>query len=131
MMVAGNQLWLGSGKGEVLIFAISEAVPEAETTIAELEQSSSEATAGSVALGAVGHGLLTPELPIHSDDTSSVNEKNKTSHYRNRRTAFGRTLRGPSTKLVPKRTPSVFQLQFKCSHQISHAESVRVLLSLE
>ena len=128
MMVAKDELWLGTGKGVVLIFAVSEAVPETEAAIAELEQSSSEQAAHSEEPGTIGHGLLTPQLPVGSDDAFSIVG---TSRYWSRCAAFGRTLRGPSTKLAPKKGPAVFQLQFQSSHQMQvHAESVRVLLSI-
>ena len=130
MLGARDELWLGTGKGVVLIFTVSEAVPEMEAAIAELERTSSEPTIHSGEPGTEGHGLLTPQLPEGSVDTPSTTPTEKTSRYRNRRAAFGRTLRGPSTKLAPKKGPAVFQLQFQSSHQILHAESVRVLLYL-
>ena len=89
---------------------MSEAVPETEAAIVELEQSSSEPTAHSEEPGTVGHGLLTPQLPAGSDDAFSIVG---TSRYWSRCAAFGRTLRGPSTKLAPKKGPAVFQLQFQ------------------
>ena len=35
-MVAGNQLWIGTGRGVVLIFTVSVAVIETEAVIAKL-----------------------------------------------------------------------------------------------
>ena len=127
-MVVGRELWVGTGKGVVVICSVSEAVAEKEAAIAKLLQSSSEA-AVSQQPGPAGQGLLTPELDRSSEDTQSSKEM-EDSPLRTRRTAFGRTLRVPQTRLPSKKAPAVFRLQFKSSHKIVQAESVRVLLSV-
>ena len=128
MMVVGNQLWLGTGKGVVLTFTVSEAVSETEAAIAELVHSSSEQVVQAEEPGTAGQGLLTQD--VDSDKAASSGETSANYHYLKRRGAFGRTLRGPSTKLVQKKSPAVFQLNYKSSSKIVDAESVKVLVSM-
>ena len=128
LMVVKNQLWLGTGKGVVAIFSVSEAVPEVEAAIAQLVQRKSEQVVQAQQPATAGQGLLTPEITGGSEEAPSAV---RDSPYQNRRTAFGRTLHGPPTKSAPKKSPSVFQLQFESTFKIVHAESVRVLLSLK
>lgn len=139
-MVAGTKLWLGTGKGVVLIFSVSGAVPETEAAIARLAQNTNELAVATEAeergsCGA-GHGLVTAGLAgegasqeIHLPSIEPTWRRNRSDYYRNRRTAFGRTLRGPSMRQV-QRSPAVFQLQYESSYQLVQAESVRVLLSM-
>ena len=134
MLVAGQWLWVGTGKGLVLIFNISRAVPETETAIAVLAQKSSETAtlaAEEHSSNGTGHGLLTAEL---AETSPIIEEPNpgrtaRSDYYHNRRTAFGRTLRGPSMKQA-KLLPAVFQLQYENSYHLAQAESVKVLLSM-
>lgn len=133
MMVVGKWLWLGTGKGLVVIFNISR-VPESETAIAVLTQKSSEnaALTSEEASNDTGHGLLTADLA----ETTEIETKNVrgtgSDYYRNRRTAFGRTLRGPSMKQIKKaqQMPAVFQCQYENSYQLAQSEAVKVLLSM-
>lgn len=134
-MVAGNQLWIGTGKGVVLIFTVSVAVIETEAVIAKLVRDKTSFSILTEGPGdrETGHGLVTAELASVSQElrnTEPLEKKGgRNEYYRNRRTAFGRTLRGPSMKQTQK-SPAVFQLEFESSYQLEQAEPVRVLLSM-
>ena len=132
-MVADCRLWLGTGKGMVLIFSVS-AVPETEAAIAQLAQDTSElavVTEDVRGSSTAGHGLVTAGLAGASQEAASTEPAGRRAkgHFVNRRTAFGRTLRGPSRKPA-ERSPEVFQLHYVSSYQLVHGESVRVLLPL-
>ena len=132
-MVADRRLWLGTGKGMVLIFSVS-AVPETEAAIAQLAQDTSElavVTEDVRGNSTAGHGLVTAGLAGGSQEAASTEPAGRRAkgHFVNRRTAFGRTLRGPSRKPA-ERSPEVFQLHYVSSYQLVHGESVRVLLPL-
>jgi hypothetical protein len=134
LMVADSRLWVGTGKGMVLIFSVS-AVPETEAAIAQLAQDTRELAVlvedGGSSSSTAGHGLVTAALAGGSQEaaTTEPTARRGKSHYVNRRTVFGRTLRGHSRKPV-ERSPAVFQLHYGSSYQLVQAESVRVLLSL-
>lgn len=144
-MVAGGYLWVGTGKGVVVVFSVSEAVPETKAVIAQLAQNTNELAVVAVEEGSstrTGQGLVTAGLtgegaPQEIDETSaeSTQRKDRSDYFKNRRTAFGRTLRGPSTRQTKTNTstspsPAIFQLHYESSHQLAQAESVRVLLSM-
>lgn len=146
-MVAGDHLWLGTGKGVVVVFSVSEAVPETEAAIAQLAQNTSEPAvvtveeAGSSASKA-GQGLVTAGLTGGEGASQEIDEpstestwRERTDYYQNRRTAFGRTLRGPCVRQTkrttsPSSSPALFQLHYESSYQLAQADSVKVLLPL-
>lgn len=145
LMVAGGHLWVGTGKGVVVIFSVSEAVPETKAVIAQLAQNTSEPPVVTVEEGSssrTGQGLVTAGLTgegtsqeMAEPSTESTQREDRSGYYQNRRTAFGRTLRGPSARqskrnTSPSLSPAVFQLHYESSHQLAQAESVRVLLSM-
>lgn len=127
MIVVRDELWLGTGNGMILRFLVIEAVPEKEAAIAELVASSSEPVTAAQS-ETDGHGLLTPNV----EEVATENRKEQSSHFHNRRTVFGRTLRGGVARQVPKRTSrEVFRLQHISSSNIDQTESVRVLLPIQ
>lgn len=133
LMVADSQLWLGTGKGMVLIFSVSS-LPETEAAIAQLAQDTSELAVVIEDRGSstAGHGLVTAGLAGGSQEAASTEPAGRRAkgHFVNRRTAFGRTLRGPSRKPA-ERSPQVFQLHYVSSYQlVQGGESVRVLLPM-
>ena len=139
-MVAGHSLWLGTGKGAVLIFTVSGAVAEPEAAIAKLARASNllevVAEEGGERGGRAGQGLVTEVLPgerasqeLGAATAGPAEWRDRSDHYRNRRTAFGRTLRGPSVRQA-QRSPAVFQLQYENSYQLTQRESVKVLLPM-
>lgn len=145
LMVAGGHLWVGTGKGVVVIFSVSEAVPETKAVIAQLAQNTSEPPVVTVEEGSssrTGQGLVTAGLTgegisqeMAEPSTESTQREDRSGYYQNRRTAFGRTLRGPSARqskrnTSPSLSPAIFQLHYESSHQLAQAESVRVLLSM-
>ena len=143
VMVAGHSLWLGTGKGAVLIFTVSGAVAEPEAAIAKLARASNllevvaeEGGERGEGDGRAGQGLVTEGLPgerasqeLGAATAGPAERRDRSDHYRNRRTAFGLTLRGPSVRQA-QRSPAVFQLQYENSYQLTQHESVKVLLPM-
>ena len=136
LMVSGGRLWIAAGKGMVLVFTVSGAVAETEVAIVQLAQERSELaqlTEGKSCNG-TGHGLLTAELAgdphVSEPSTEPLEERSNKEYYRKRRTAFGRTLRGPSMKKI-QQSPAVFLLKYESNYQLVQSESVRVLLSMQ
>lgn len=140
-MVAGGHLWLGTGKGVVVVFSVSEAVPETEAAIAQLAQNTIEPAVVTVEDSAskAGQGLVTAGLPggegASQEPSTESTWRDRTDYYQNRRTAFGRTLRGPCVRQTkrttsPSPSPAVFQLHYESSYLLAEADSVKVLLPL-
>ena len=110
----------------MLLFAVSGAVAEAEAVIAKLARDTSNLTVLTDESGDRGQGLVTV-----LDQQEASEQAERKEHYRNRRTAFGRTLRGPSHSMKKaEKSPAVFKLVFENGYQLPQAESVRVLLSM-
>ena len=130
-MVADDRLWVGTGSGAVLIFTVSRIIAETEAVIEKLARDTDYLSVPLEGSGDTIHGLVTTELAAGDpqDGSRASEQAEKRGYFHNRRTAFGRTLRGPSTKKAEK-SPAIFQLEFENSYQLAESEPVRILLSM-
>lgn len=153
IMASADNLWLGTGSGTVFIFSVCRAIAEPEQAIQQMAQASSKSTADVVVEeeeadqrgllsdqgGLVQEGLTEGEVK-ESVGSSVAKEpasrpgrrwKDRSDYYQQRRTAFGRTLRGPSVNKGRKR-PAIFRLEYKAKHRLAEGgnEPVRVILPL-
>lgn len=139
LMTSGDQLWVGTGGGRVLVLTYAQNVPDTREAIRSLVKQkslSTEATPTSQSTDRTSGGLLntstdgtagaeTPEEEKWVDIQGSPTP----SHYQKRRkTQFGKTLRNKSHKHYRRKgVPDIYRLQFlTCGQMIS--DSVRVLL---
>ena len=151
-MASGDYLWLGTGSGTVFIFSVHRATAEPEQLIQQVAQANSKSNAEVlVEEEAEQKGLLSDQGGLVQErlEEGEVKEsagsgvareptsrpgrrlKERTDYYQQRRTAFGRTLRGPSVNKGRKQ-PAIFRLVYNAEHQLAEGgnDSVKVILPL-
>ena len=151
-MVAGGNVWLGTGAGTVAIFSVEVGVADPTAAIAELARRAGDVKAISRRqqwrASMAGAGLVHTAEPLgeelekpaeETDEEKSEPKPHYHSHERSqefrRKTQFGRTLRRDKNRSLPRRQSEqmVYQLKFAANQQVvsQSTEAVRVLLPLK
>ena len=141
-MTSGDQVWLGTGGGRVLVFSYALNVPNLGEAIEKLTRQKASATEATPTSD--GGGLLstdqkgtaeTPEgdkwVEVSEESHTPVSTSPSSRYARRRKTQFGKTLRNRSHKGHQRvGVPDVYRLKYcVCGDMISGAsDSVRVLL---